>query len=116
MKDERLYLHHMLDAADKIEQYIRDGSYEEFMKKRLLYDGMMMELAVIGEMSVSVSEDMQKKITALPWEQMRGLRNRIVHEYHGLDDKALWQVCTEDLPVLQESLRAFFKKYGSLDS
>ena len=115
MKDERLLLHNILDAADKIEQYLQEGSYADFRRKEMLYDAVLMELAVIGEMASRVSAPMRKKLPHIPWSKSRGLRNRIVYEYHGLSDRILWTLCTRDLPLLQKSIRDFFKKYGSLD-
>lgn len=69
-KDDTVFLRHMLDAIDLIESYLKDKSYEEFEKNRMLQDAVIREIEIIGEASKNLSTEFRNKYPEIPWRQI----------------------------------------------
>ena len=93
----------ILEAINKITGYIRDYSFETFVKDTRTVDAVVRNLEIIGEASKKLPEDFGKSYPSIPWGIMAGLRNRIAHEYFGIDESVIWQIASEDLePLIQD--------------
>jgi len=101
MKDDQVYLNHILVALQKIELYVSKISYEEFLSEDLVLDAVVRELEIIGEASRKVSEGFKGEHLQLPWSKMAGMRNKLIHEYFGVDRKIIWETCQTDLKDLK---------------
>jgi len=104
MRNDKTYLRHMIDAIDKAREYAQGKSYEEFSRSSLIVDGVVRELEIIGEASGNISEDFQEAHLEIPWSRMIGMRNRLIHEYFGVDKKVVWDTVINDLPELKQAL------------
>lgn len=104
MKDDKVYLHHILDAAEKIEEYVSTGN-DDFMNKTYLQDAVVRQLEIIGEATKRVSDEFRLKHTKIPWRRMAGLRDVLIHDYMGVDIDAVWQVTQRDIPELKKYIR-----------
>ena len=102
MKDNTVYLRHILDAIAQIEDYLRSVSKERFMETRILQDGVVRRLEIIGEASRNVSEEFQQAHPEVPWGQIIGLRNRIIHAYFNVNLQIVWEIAQNDLPLLKQ--------------
>ena len=80
-KDDTVYLHHILDAIDLIEEYTEGRSENEFLSHSMAHDAVIRQIEIIGEAARNVSEKFQEKHRGLPWAKMIGIRNKIIHEY-----------------------------------
>lgn len=100
-KDDRVYLHHILDAIGSIQRYIAGISYEDLVRNELVQDGVVRRLEIIGEASRNLSEEFRERHPDVPWHRIIGMRNRIVHAYFSLDLKAVWDAATLDVPELK---------------
>src|SRR4030042_6618098 len=98
MKNNQVYIRHILEAIEKIEKYVRNETYESFMKNDMALDAVIRELGIIGEAAYNVDEKFQEENSQIPWGQMIGMRNRLVHEYFGVNIKVVWETCKNDLP------------------
>ena len=105
MKDDTLYLRHMAEAIAKIDRYLTGISYEAFAANDLLIDGVIRELEIIGEAGNNISKEFQKSHPEIPFFNMISMRNRLIHDYAGVDIHTVWQTVKEDLPALQNFLR-----------
>jgi uncharacterized protein with HEPN domain len=76
----------------------------EFKKNELVIDAVIRNFEIIGEASNSVPAVIQSVNSHIPWRQMIGLRNLLIHEYFGVDVSAVWQTIHTDLPVLKQQL------------
>lgn len=101
MKDDQVYLNHILEALQKIELYVSKISYEEFLSEDLVLDAVVRELEIIGEASRKISEEYKNEHPQLPWSKMAGMRNKLIHEYFGVDKKIIWETCQTDLKDLK---------------
>ena len=101
MKDETVYLKHIADAIAPIEDYLHEKSFEEFTGNKMVQDAVVRQLEIIGAASRNLSADFRRLHSAVPWGQIVGMRNRIVHDYLNVDIEIVWDIVTHDLPVLK---------------
>ena len=102
---DRLYLSHILDAADRIEHYLAGIELVAFLDDFLRQDGVIRQLAIIGEAVKRLSPDLRSSATDVPWTDIAGMRDRLVHDYMGVDLEAVWKTAKEDVPALREVVR-----------
>ena len=103
-RDLDLLIEDILSAFRKIERYTAGMDPEGFRQDEKTVDAVVRNLEVIGEAARQLPEDFMARNPAVPWRQIAGLRNRIVHEYFGLDLDLIWEVIQHDLPQLQTHL------------
>ena len=94
----------ILKCIDKIMFFINDVEYGKFESDGLLQDACFMNLMQIGENASKIDEDFIKKHSNIKWKEMKGLRNKIVHDYDGVNIMIVWDTMKEDLPILREQL------------
>jgi uncharacterized protein with HEPN domain len=104
------YLHDMLEAAHLIRVYMRNVSFEEFWHHNEKRDAIALRLSVIGEAAAHVSPATQKALPSIPFKQIRGLRNRIAHDYGAIDFKIVWEVTQKEIGPLITALKAYMGK------
>lgn len=105
MKDDLIYVRHILDAIEKIERYLNGASYESFLDNEMMIDAIVRELEIVGEAAGNLSEEFQKKYPELPFDEMIGMRNRLIHEYFGVDTDIVWKTCVNDLKELKKLIK-----------
>lgn len=104
MKKDSVYVRHILDAIDKIEQYIQIG-YDDFMLQSHWQDAVIRQLEIVGEATKRLSEGLRESYPDVPWRRIAGLRDVLIHDYMGVDLEAVWQVTQKNIPLLKEQLR-----------
>ena len=83
-------------------------SLEEFNEDKMRVEACVFNLMQIGELAkVSLSEEIKSQITSIPWKQIYGMRNRIVHGYEGVEMKIVWDTIKMDLPLLKAELEKY---------
>jgi uncharacterized protein with HEPN domain len=98
------YLLDILSATRRVLEYTTGLSWEEFAKNCLVQDATLRQLEIIGEAARKVSLEFRSAHPELPWQEMIGMRNRLIHEYSRVDLTAIWSTVTDDLPVLLRSV------------
>ncbi|SPD75252.1 conserved hypothetical protein [uncultured Desulfobacterium sp.] len=99
-REWRIRIHDILSAIEKILSYTHGMTFEDFESDRKTVDAVIRNLIVIGEASVQLPEEITEKHRELPWFEMRGLRNFVIHEYFGVSDRIVWDTIHNDLPPL----------------
>jgi uncharacterized protein with HEPN domain len=115
MKNDAVYLHHILDAINRIEQYLAGVSYDRFLQDALLQDGVIRQLEIIGEAARNVSKDLQNARPELPWDKMIGIRNILIHAYFRVDLFIVWDTAQSDLPRLKQQVEQLLDDIGEND-
>lgn len=103
MKNQQA-LRKMIGYIDKILRYCECRDYGSFSSDNMLVDACVFNLSQIGELVQKLDVDFRTEHTDIPWRQMSGLRNRIVHDYEGVNLLLVWDIVTDDLPELHRQL------------
>lgn len=104
MSRDDAYLYDILESARAALEYMHGKTREEFSKDSMLQDAVVRRLEIVGEASGRVSNETQKKYSHLPWQAMKGTRNKIIHEYDSIELDIIWDVVEQDLPHLVAEL------------
>jgi uncharacterized protein with HEPN domain len=110
-RDELLYLRHVLDAINIIEEYLQGVDEEHFKATRLLQDGTIRQIEIIGEAVKNVSKDIRKSYPEIPWQDIAGMRDKLIHGYFGVDIEEVWETAKQDLPVLKDQVKGILKDF-----
>lgn len=114
MNRDRLYLRHILDCIEKIQEYT--GQVRSvFEDSVLIQDAVLRNLHTLAESTQRLSDELKEEITSVPWTEVSGFRNIIVHDYLGVDLDQVWSVLENDLPVLREALEPKLKELEVAD-
>lgn len=103
-KNDQVYLLHILEGIDQIHEYTRDLDYDGFLKSRLVQDGVIRQLEIIGEATKNLSPETRIEAAQIPWKDMAGMRDVLIHQYFGVDLVAVWTTVEQDLPFLKEEI------------
>lgn len=101
-KDHSVYIEHMLDSILRIDEYVE--SKEQFYDSHLVQDAIVRNLQVMAESSQRLSEEIKNKYPDIPWDDISGFRNVLVHDYLGIDLDVIWSVVEQELPRLEKVL------------
>ncbi len=108
MKDKQVLqkiYNHINSVARYCEKY---NSLEDFQKDSMCVEACVFNLMQIGELAKSdLSDEVKTQIVSIPWKQLYGMRNRIVHGYSGVDMRIVWDTIKEDLPVLNKEIEKY---------
>ncbi|MFA4890465.1 MAG: DUF86 domain-containing protein [Candidatus Paceibacterota bacterium] len=105
MKEDNVYLNHILEAIESIEEYLEGFNYELFSKDKKTIDAVVRELEIIGEASNNLSEKLKNDYSHIPFRDIIDMRNVLTHEYFGVNTKIVWDTCQVDLPGLKEVIK-----------
>ena len=107
-RTERLHLTDIRDAIDKILGYTSTGR-EDFLVDSRTQDAVLRNIEIIGEAVRGVMDDTRAAHPEIPWREMAGMRDRIIHDYFRVDVDVVWDVVSQDLPPLREMIAALLK-------
>ena len=94
----------ILDSIAAIEDHVRGMTYDQFAGDRKTIDAVLRNLAVIGEAATHLPPSVQERHPNVPWDEMRRMRNVVVHVYFGVELPVVWRTLQEDLPPLKAQL------------
>jgi len=103
-KEPRVFLQHIIESIEDIEEYTQKLTKEEFLKKKYLQDATIRRIEIIGEAIKNLPSEFTKKYTFVPWKDISGMRDKVVHHYFGVDLAITWKAIKEDIPVLKENI------------
>jgi uncharacterized protein with HEPN domain len=103
--DDSSRLHHMLDAATEAITFASARQRNDLDKDRMLTLSLVKEIEIIGEAASNISPECRDRYAEIPWVEIIGMRNRLIHAYFEVDLDIVWQVVTYDLPTLIDALR-----------
>jgi len=109
VKDDRIYLRHILACLKAIREFVAGGQ-ESFMSDRKTHKAVVRELQEIAESTQRLSSGLKNRETGVPWRDIAGFRNVLVHDYLGLNLSRVWNIVEHDLPDLERHIR------GALDA
>ncbi len=104
--DLRVYVQDILEAIGRIDEYIGQMTFEEFARDKKTMDAVVRNFAVIGEAAKNVPVSVKRKHSEIAWKRMSGMRDKVIHEYFGVDPHILWDTAKTDLPPTIQMLKA----------
>ena len=112
-KDSCVYLLHIRDAVECIKRYTEHGE-KHFLKDEKTQDAVLYNLAIIGEAVKKLPKDFRSAHPSIPWKDIAGTRDIIIHEYDSMAIAKIWNVVTRDLPVLGKAINSILKELGNI--
>ena len=103
MKDDTVYLRHIADAAQRVREYTVDGR-DAFFADKKTQDAVLRNLEIIGEAVKRLSTELRDAYPDIPWKQIAGMRDILIHHYFGVKLETVWQVVAVDLAPLEQKI------------
>jgi len=107
------YLGDIQEASQNISQFISGMSWEEFSQDQKTIYAVVRAFEIIGEATKKVPLSVRKRHPKVPWKQMAGMRDRLIHEYFGVNYEVLWKTTQEDIPLVQERIAMVLEEESS---
>jgi len=99
------YLNDILDSILKISRFIEDMSFDEFQTDEKTQYAVIRALEIIGEASKKIPSEIKERSPDIPWREMTGMRDKLIHDYFGVDAEVVWKTAAEDILSLEKSIR-----------
>jgi uncharacterized protein with HEPN domain len=109
VKDDRLYLEHIVEAIRRVREYTAAGE-ASFLSDPRTQDAVIRNLQILGEAAKRVSAETVAANPAVPWRSMTGLRDRVVHDYFGVSLSIVWDVVENHLPAVEREVRRLLER------
>lgn len=100
-KDYSDYLQDILDSINDTEEFVREMTFDDFLKDKKTINAVIRSIEVIGEAAKNIPDALREKYINVPWKKMAGMRDKLIHEYFGIDLEIVWQVIKNDLPPVK---------------
>lgn len=101
MRDLDLYLKDILNAMESIEEFVRGMEFEQFEQDDKTTSAVIRKFEIIGEAAKKIPESLKKKYPKIPWKEMAGMRDKLIHFYFGIDYKLVWQTIRDRIPQIR---------------
>ncbi|MCK9186338.1 DUF86 domain-containing protein [Candidatus Gracilibacteria bacterium] len=110
-RDLLLYINDIYDSCNKILKYTKGYDLAKFEKDEKTMDAIIRNLEIIGEAAKAMPTEFRKIHKNIPWKEIAGMRDKITHEYFGVDDNILWTTVQNDVPALKKEISKIKKDF-----
>ena len=109
MKEDIVFLNHILECINDIEDYSKGISLSKFVMDKKTHDAVIRKLEIIGEATKNLSEKFRIKHKSVDWRVIAGFRDKLIHKYFGINLELVWEVIKRDLPLLKDQIEFIIK-------
>src|SRR3989344_5095167 len=114
MKDRAIFLQHILDSISRIESFTRKATKKKFLSDELLHSGVIRQIEIIGEAVKNLPIEFIQKYPFVPWSDIAGMRDKLIHHYFGIDLVILWDnIIKKELSLLKSQMEMILKEIAS---
>ncbi len=103
-KNFYIYLEHILESINSIVDYIKGMNQKEFLENKMVQDAVIRHLEIIGEATKKSDKNFKEEYNFIPWRKMAGMRDKLIHDYMGIDIWAVWDTVDDYIPELKEHI------------
>ncbi|MDK2831832.1 MAG: hypothetical protein PWQ51_2595 [Methanolobus sp.] len=111
MKDPEVFIVHIKDSIEKIEDFTNNKSKDDFLEDVQLQDAVIRRIEIIGEASKNIPEEFKRKFQDVPWSEMARTRDKLIHGYFGVDLELTWDIVENDLPELKARMEQILEEF-----
>ena len=97
----RDYILDILTSIQEIEEFVEGMNFEDFVEDRKTVNAVIRSLEVMGEAVKKIPLEIREKYQEIPWKYIAGMRDKLIHEYHGVDLEIVWEVVEKEIPPLK---------------
>lgn len=99
------YFDDILNSIDDIKSFIKGMEFNDFQKDKKTINAVVRSMEIMGEAAKKIPKTIRDKYPAVPWKKMAGMRDKMIHEYSGIDLEIIWKVATEDISKLKPLIK-----------
>jgi uncharacterized protein with HEPN domain len=110
MRDYKLYLKDILEAMEKIEEFVKDMDLEAFKNDDKTQSAVIRKFEIIGEATKNISQEIKDKYNSIPWKEMAGMRDKLIHFYFGINCNLIWRTIKENIPYLKSQIKKILEE------
>jgi len=110
MRDYRIYLKDIVAAMESIEEFIAGMDFEQFQADDKTASAVMRKLEIIGEAVKQIPSEVREENSQVPWREMAGMRDKLIHFYFGVDYSLVWRAITERLPEIRRDIQRILQQ------
>jgi len=109
-KDPKIFIEHILESIEEIEKYSLHATQETFSKMTMMQDAIIRRIEIIGEATKKLPKPFKGKYPKMPWKEMAGMRDRLIHFYFGIDYKLVWETIKKKIPEVKPLIEKILKE------
>lgn len=102
----------ILDAVEKIDRYTADMDYDEFIENEMAVDAVLRNFEVVGEAAKNVPVSVREDFDEVPWSEMAGMRDKLIHGYATIELEIIWETVEEELPTVRRQMETVRRQLG----
>lgn len=110
-KNPKIFLEHIKESIDEIENHIGNMSEKIFLDDIKTKDAVIRRIEIIGEATKNLPVSFKKKNPQIEWQDISNMRNKLIHEYFGVDEYLVWEVIKKDIPKLKKQIQKLLEEF-----
>lgn len=109
-RDVSIYLKDILENMERAENFVKDAGYDEFVKDEKMHYAVIRCIEIIGEAAKHMPKNMKEKYPSIPWKDIAGMRDKVIHFYFGVNLESVWETVKEDIPKIKPLFKKVFEE------